>query len=113
MTVTILRNLTALEQTNPQFGNRMTTYIVFVSQLVRNTDDVAMLVSEGIIGHYFETEEEVSNTLTSLGQCLIFDFAGNYYLKDICQNLEAYYKSRMKWGKGWLHHASSAIRVWT
>jgi Plant protein of unknown function len=42
-------NLIAFEQTNASFEKDVTTYVVFMSQLMATEDDVALLGREGIV----------------------------------------------------------------
>lgn len=102
VTVIIFKNLIVLEQTNPQFGNDVMAYVVFISQLVTNVQDVSLLVSKGIIGHQSGSNEEVLKIILDASESIVFNFDGEYYLRNIHQTLEEYYESRIKfWGR-WL-----------
>jgi hypothetical protein len=101
-TETLFRNLIAFEQTCPQFGDDFTAYIVFLSQLISMPEDVALLARREIIVHHLDSDEIVSDLLTMLSKDVVFDFNGQYYLKSLCQMMEAYYQSRLNRWMAWL-----------
>lgn len=101
-TGTLFRNLIAFEQTCPQFGDDFIAYIVFLSQLASMPEDVTLLACRGIVVHHLEADEMVSDLLTMLSKDVVFDFNGNYYLKALCQTLEAHYQSRLNRWMAWL-----------
>lgn len=112
-TASIFKNLIALEQTNPNFGNDIRTYIIFISQLVTDVKDLALFVRKGIIGNPFGNDQEVLDMLKELNDSVEFDFNDSYYLKRIHHDLEENYQSQMKWWKGGrLQHITSAIHNW-
>ncbi|CAO2036748.1 unnamed protein product [Urochloa humidicola] len=108
-TGSLFRNLIAFEQTCPQFGDDFTAYIVFLSQLVSMPEDVTLLVQRQIIVHHLDSDERVSDLFTLLSKDVVFDFNGNYYLKFLCQVMEAHYQSRInRWMAWlWLNHFSN------
>jgi len=99
---TLFRNLIAFEQTCPQFGDDFTAYIVFLSQLISMPEDVTLLAQREIIVHHLESDERVSDLFTLLSKDVVFDFNGNYYLKSLCQTMEAHYQSRINRWMAWL-----------
>lgn len=101
-TETLFRNLIAFEQTCPQFGDDFTAYIVFLSQLISMPEDVTLLARRGIIVHHLDSDEIVSDLFTMLSKDVVFDFNGQYYLKSLCQMMEAYYQSRLNRWMAWL-----------
>ncbi|CAO2043971.1 unnamed protein product [Urochloa humidicola] len=101
-TGTLFRNLIAFEQTCPQFGDDFTAYIVFLSQLVSMPEDVTLLAQREIIVHHLDSDESVSDLFTMLSKDVVFDFNGNYYLKFLCQAMEAHYQSRINRWMAWL-----------
>jgi hypothetical protein len=108
-TGSLFRNLIAFEQTCPQFGDDFTAYIVFLSQLVSMPEDVTLLIKREIIVHHLDNDEMVSDLFTMLSKDVVFDFNGQYYLKSLCQMMEAYYQSRLnRWIAWlWLNHFSN------
>ncbi|OAY65025.1 UPF0481 protein [Ananas comosus] len=103
-TSSLFRNFVALEQTCPQFGNDVTAYIVFMSQLTNMPDDVMLLAQRGIIVHELRSDEEVSTLFTKLSKDVVFDFNGKHYLKSVWQMMEAHYQSRLNRWIAWLRH---------
>jgi hypothetical protein len=108
-TESLFKNLVAFEQTDPQFGNDITAYIVFMSQFVTTPDDVTLLTERGIIMHMLDSDEEVSALFTRLTKQVFFDSYDDYYLKSLCHMLEAHYQSRLnRWiALLWRNHFSN------
>lgn len=75
-TVSLFRNLVALEQMCPRYGNHFTAYVIFMSQIMCMPSDVAFLVKKGIIGHSLNSDEIVSNQFANLTRSVVFDFSG-------------------------------------
>ncbi|PUZ51272.1 hypothetical protein GQ55_6G169600 [Panicum hallii var. hallii] len=101
----LLRNLMALEQSNPAAaGSRVTAYCVFVSQLACTPRDVEFLSKRGIISHGLGGHGEVAERLAWLCRGVAFgadDPAGNYlYVK--WQALEGRFQSRPRRWAAWL-----------
>jgi len=103
-TNSFFKNIIALEQTCPQYGNYFTSYCVFLSQIVAKPDDVALLAKRGILVHHMRSDEEVSALLTKLGKNVDFDINGSHYLKSVCQRMEEHYQSRINRWMAWLWH---------
>lgn len=108
-TEALFKNLIALEQTNPRYGNDLTAYISFMSQLVSTPDDAALLVNKGIIVHMMDSDEELSSLFTRLIKQVVINAETNYYLKSLCHALENHYQSRLnRWMAWlWLNHFSN------
>lgn len=100
----LFRNLIALEQTCPEYGNDFTAYIIFLSQLVCTKADVEVLVNRDMICHTLNGDEVVSTFFPDLSTNVIFDFNSDYYLKEMCGEMEAYYQSRQHRWMAWLWH---------
>jgi hypothetical protein len=98
----LFRNLIAFEQTCPQFGDDFTAYSIFMSQLISMPEDVTLLAKKGILVHHLDSDETVSDLFTMLSQDVVFDFNGNYYLKSLCQTMEAHYQNRLNRWIAWL-----------
>ncbi|KAM3390695.1 hypothetical protein ACQJBY_012352 [Aegilops geniculata] len=98
----LFKNLLALEQTDPRFGNDFSAYVTFMSQVIATTDDVTMFVEKGIILHMLDSDDEVSALFTRITKQVSFRFYGKYYLKYLCQMLEAHYQSRVNRWIAWL-----------
>jgi hypothetical protein len=96
--------LVAFEQTCSKFGNDLTAYIAFISQLVSTPRDVALLARKGIIMHHMRTDEEVSSLFSKLGKNVNFDQNRAHYLKSVCLMMEGYYQNRINRWMAWLWH---------
>ncbi|VAH53253.1 unnamed protein product [Triticum turgidum subsp. durum] len=98
----LFKNLIALEQTEPKFGNDFSAYVTFMSQVIATTDDATMFVKSGIIVHMMDSDEEVSALFTRITKQVVFRFDDRYYLKYLCQILEVHYQSRINRWIAWL-----------
>jgi len=101
----LLRNLMALEQSNPAAaGSRVTAYCVLVSQLACTARDVELLSRRGVISHGLGGHGEVAERLAGLCRGVAFgpdDPAGNY-LHATWQALEGGFRSRPRRWAAWL-----------
>uniref|UniRef100_A0A0D9WAB4 Uncharacterized protein n=1 Tax=Leersia perrieri TaxID=77586 RepID=A0A0D9WAB4_9ORYZ len=116
-TESLLRNLIAREQTDLRFGNDITAYICFMSQLISTPEDVSLLSQKGIIVHVMDSDDEVSALFTWLIKQVTINADGDYYLKSLCHQLEVHYQSRLnRWIAWlWLNHFSNpwlGMAVW-
>jgi hypothetical protein len=100
----LFRNMIAFEQSCPQYGNCITAYVIFMSQLSSRPDDVTLLSRHGIIVHHLHSDKVVSAQFTRLTKGVVFDFTGDFYLKPICCRMEMYCQSRLHRWIAWLRH---------
>jgi len=102
----LFKNLLSLEQIDRRFGNDISAYVTFMSQVLATPADATLLVQRGIIVHMLDSDDEVSELFTRLTKQVTFRFDWNYYLKSLCQVLEAHYQSRLnRWiALLWLNH---------
>lgn len=108
-TESLFKNLIAFEQTDPRFGDDVTAYVAFMSHLLTSSDDATLLVQKGIIVHMLDNDDDISALFTRLTKQITFDSENNYYLKPLCQLLEAHYQSKVnRWVAWlWLNHFSN------
>jgi hypothetical protein len=108
-TEALFKNFIALEQTDPRYGNDLTAYVWFMSQLVTTPDDAALLVNKGIILHMMESDEELSSLFIRLIKQVVIKAETNSYLNSLCRTLEIHYKNRLnRWMAWlWLNHFSN------
>uniref|UniRef100_A0A0E0MXB6 Uncharacterized protein n=1 Tax=Oryza rufipogon TaxID=4529 RepID=A0A0E0MXB6_ORYRU len=85
----LFRNIVAVEQSCPQFGNYFTAYLLSLPK------DVTILAKRGIIVHQMHSDDEVSVLFTKLGKNVDFDVNGKYYLRHLCHVMEEHYQSRL------------------
>lgn len=101
----LLRNLMALEQSNPaEAGSHVTAYCVFLSQLAGTVRDVDLLSRRGIIAHGLGSHDEVAACLADLCKGVAFggDDPGGNYLRATWQGLEESFRSRPRRWAAWL-----------
>uniref|UniRef100_A0A0D3GZD9 Uncharacterized protein n=1 Tax=Oryza barthii TaxID=65489 RepID=A0A0D3GZD9_9ORYZ len=93
----LLRNLMALEQSNPSAaGSHVTAYCVFMSQLACTARDVELLSRRGVIVHGLGNNGEVAGRFADLCKGAVFDVddADQNYLRPVCQVLDRRFRSR-------------------
>ena len=101
----LLRNLMALEQSNPaEAGSHVTAYCVFLSQMAGTVRDVELLSRRGIIAHGLGSHDEVAACLAGLCKGVAFggDDPGGNYLRATWQGLEESFRSRPRRWAAWL-----------
>uniref|UniRef100_A0A0E0LU48 Uncharacterized protein n=1 Tax=Oryza punctata TaxID=4537 RepID=A0A0E0LU48_ORYPU len=101
----LLRNLIALEQSNPSAaGSHVTAYCVFMSQLASTPMDVELLSRRGVIVHGLGNNGEVAKHLADLCKGAVFnvDDADQNYLRPVCQVLDRRFQSRPRRWMAWL-----------
>ncbi|WVZ95188.1 hypothetical protein U9M48_040985 [Paspalum notatum var. saurae] len=103
-TGSLFRNMISFEQTNPQFANCVTAYVMFMSQLLSRPDDVTLLSRRGIIVHFLHSDKVVSALFTRLTKGVVFDYMGSFYLRSVCWRMEMFYQNRINRWIAWLRH---------
>ncbi|EAZ42462.1 hypothetical protein OsJ_27033 [Oryza sativa Japonica Group] len=101
----LLRNLIALEQSNPSgAGSHVTAYCVFMSQLASTPMDVELLSRRGVIVHGLGNNGEVAKRFADLCKGTVFDVddADQNYLRPVCQVLDRRFQSRPRRWMAWL-----------
>lgn len=101
----LLRNLMALEQSNPEeVGSHVTAYCVFLSQLAGTVQDVELLSRRGIIAHGLGSHNEVATSLANLCKGIAFggDDPDSNYLRATWEGLEESFRSRPRRWAAWL-----------
>ncbi|CAL4998346.1 unnamed protein product [Urochloa decumbens] len=98
----LLRNLTALEQSNPAAaGSHVTAYCVFVSQMACTARDVELLSRRGVIAHGMGSHGEVAELFADLCKGVVFGADGNY-LHATWLAVEGRFRSRPRRWAAWL-----------
>jgi hypothetical protein len=75
-TESLFKNLIAFEQVDPRFGNDITAYIVFMSQLVSTPEDAVLLAQKRIIVHMLDSDDDIPSLFTRLTKQVSF---GSHY----------------------------------
>jgi hypothetical protein len=101
-TESLFRNLIALEQTDSQFGNDVSTFISFMSHLVMTPDDATLLAKRGIVVHMLDSDEEVSALFVRLTKDVTLDITRDNYMTSLFRTLENHYHNRLNRWIAWL-----------
>ncbi|XP_010028193.2 UPF0481 protein At3g47200 [Eucalyptus grandis] len=91
-------NLIAFEQCNFDCGNHITSYVIFMDNLINSAEDVGHLHSCGIIEHWLGSNADVANLFNRLCQEVAFDIKDSY-LCGLSKEVNEYYSNR--WN-GWI-----------
>ncbi|CAL4983172.1 unnamed protein product [Urochloa decumbens] len=105
----ILRNVLAYEQRyhdETTTGGHVTAYVMFMSQLLAEPEDVALLARRGIMGHLLGSDAEVCALFRGLADGLAFDPDGGHYLNSVGVALRSHCRQRRHRWRAWgrRHH---------
>lgn len=104
----ILRNVLAYEQryATDGAGYYVTAYVTFMSQLLGEPEDVALLSRRGIMGHLLGTNAEVCKLFQGLVQGLAFRPDDGHYLNSVGVSLQNHCRHRRHQWRAWgrRHH---------
>ncbi|XP_040985924.1 UPF0481 protein At3g47200-like [Juglans microcarpa x Juglans regia] len=93
VTKSLLLNLVAFEQRHPNCGNYITSYAVFMDNLINSQQDVAYLHYHGIIEHWLGNDAEVADLFNHLCQEVAFD-CRNSYLSSLSEGLNKHFNHK-------------------
>ncbi|XP_010426561.1 PREDICTED: UPF0481 protein At3g47200-like [Camelina sativa] len=99
-TKSLFLNLIAFEQNHIDSSNDITSYIVFMDNLIDSPEDVSHLRSCGIIEHWLESDTEVADLFNRIGQDTIFDISDSH-LFDLSVAAKRYYLQHNKYYRKW------------
>uniref|UniRef100_A0A7N2LZM2 Uncharacterized protein n=1 Tax=Quercus lobata TaxID=97700 RepID=A0A7N2LZM2_QUELO len=85
-TKSLFLNLIAFEQCHLDCGNGITSYVVFMDNLINSHQDVAHLHYHGIIEHWLGSDAEVADLFNRLCQEVVFDI-NNSYLSQLSEDV--------------------------
>ncbi|KDP31987.1 hypothetical protein JCGZ_12448 [Jatropha curcas] len=102
-TRSLFLNLIAFEQCHLDCSNDITSYIVFMDNLINSPQDVAYLHYCGIIEHWLGSDAEVADLFNRLCQEVVFDI-NNSYLSRLSQDVNQYYNHRWNTWRASLKH---------
>ncbi|KAK4799597.1 hypothetical protein SAY86_024962 [Trapa natans] len=77
-TRSLFLNLIAFEQSHFDCSNEITSYVVFMDNLINSPEDVAHLHYYGIIEHWLGSDGEVADLFNRLCQEVVFDINDSY-----------------------------------
>uniref|UniRef100_A0A0E0H2W6 Uncharacterized protein n=1 Tax=Oryza nivara TaxID=4536 RepID=A0A0E0H2W6_ORYNI len=93
-TKSLFLNLIAFEQCHMDIatpgGNNITSYAIFMDNLINSADDVKYLHDRGIIEHWLGSDAEVADLFNRLCQEVVFDI-NDSYLSGLSDQVNRYY----------------------
>ncbi|KAB1214776.1 hypothetical protein CJ030_MR5G017519 [Morella rubra] len=102
-TKSLFLNLIALEQSHIDCGNEITSYVVFMDNLINSHQDVGYLHYCGILEHWLGNDAEVADLFNRLCQEVVFDI-NDSYLSNLSEDVNRYYNHRWNTWRASLKH---------
>nr|GLL26438.1 UPF0481 protein At3g47200-like [Ipomoea trifida] len=102
-TKSLFLNLIAFEQCHLDCSNDITSYIIFMDNLINSPADVSYLHYFGIIEHWLGSDAEVAELFNRLCQEVVFDI-NDSYLSRLSEQINRYYDHRWNAWRAALKH---------
>ncbi|XP_027076757.1 UPF0481 protein At3g47200-like [Coffea arabica] len=102
-TKSLFLNLIAFEQCHLDSTNYITSYVVFMDNLINSPEDVSVLHYDGIIEHWLGSDAEVADLFNRLCQEVVFDI-NDSYLSPLSQQVNRYCEHRWNTWRATLSH---------
>lgn len=102
-TKSLFLNLIAFEQCHLDCTNDITSYIIFMDNLIDSAEDVSYLHYCGIIEHWLGSDAEVAELFNRLCQEVVFDM-NDSYLSRLSEQVNKYYDHRWNAWRASLKH---------
>ncbi|XP_065873128.1 UPF0481 protein At3g47200-like [Euphorbia lathyris] len=102
-TKSLFLNLIAFEQCHLDTTSDITSYVIFMDNLINSPQDVAYLHYHGIIEHWLGSDGEVADLFNRLCQEVVFDI-NNSYLSTLSQDVNKYYNHKWNTWRASLKH---------
>lgn len=102
-TKSLFLNLIALEQCHLDCTNDITSYVIFMDNLINSPEDVAHLHYYGIIEHWLGSDAEVADLFNRLCQEVVFDI-NDSYLSPLSEEVNRYCDHRWNGWRASLKH---------
>lgn len=102
-TKSLFLNLIAFEQCHLDSSNEITSYVIFMDNLINSPEDVGYLHYCGIIEHWLGSDGEVADLFNRLCQEVVFD-SNNSYLSRLSEEVNRYHDHRWNAWKASLKH---------
>ena len=102
-TKSLFQNLISFEQCHLDCSNDITSYVVFMDNLINSHQDVGYLHYCGIIEHWLGSDAEVADLFNRLCQEVVFDI-NNSYLSRLSEDVNRYYNHRWNTWRASLKH---------
>ncbi|XP_052197943.1 UPF0481 protein At3g47200 [Diospyros lotus] len=101
-TKSLFLNLIAFEQCHLDCCNEITSYVIFMDNLINSAADVAYLHYQGIIEHWLGSDGEVADLFNHLCEEVVFDI--DSYLSPLSEQVNRYYNHRWNAWRASLKH---------
>ncbi|KAK2657535.1 hypothetical protein Ddye_010587 [Dipteronia dyeriana] len=92
-TKSLFLNLIAFEQSHLDCSNDITSYVIFMDNLINSPEDVGYLHKHGIIEHWLGSDADVADLFNRLCQEVVFDI-NDSYLSRLSEDVNRYYNHR-------------------
>ncbi|KAI4327417.1 hypothetical protein L6164_019882 [Bauhinia variegata] len=102
-TKSLFLNLIAFEQCHIDCTNDITSYVIFMDNMINSPADVGYLHYCGIIEHWLGSDAEVADLFNRLCQEVVFDI-NNSYLSPLSESVNRYYNHRWNTWRASLKH---------
>lgn len=102
-TKSLFLNLIALEQCHVDCSNDITSYVIFMDNLINSPEDVGHLHYCGIIEHWLGSDAEVADLFNRLCQEVVFDI-NDSFLSPLSEEVNQYYNHRWNAWRASLKH---------
>uniref|UniRef100_A0A1D1Z563 UPF0481 protein At3g47200 n=1 Tax=Anthurium amnicola TaxID=1678845 RepID=A0A1D1Z563_9ARAE len=102
-TKSLFLNLIAFEQCHMDATNDVTSYVVFMDNLINSGDDVSYLHYRGIVEHWLGSDDEVADLFNRLCEEVVFDI-NDSYLSGLSEQVNRYYDNRWNSWRASLKH---------
>lgn len=102
-TKSLLLNLIAFEQCHLDSSNDITSYVIFMDNLINGAEDVGYLHYHGIIEHWLGSDEEVADLFNQLCREVVFDI-NDSSLSQLSEQVNRYYNHRWNTWRASLKH---------
>ncbi|MBA0803168.1 hypothetical protein Gohar_013412 [Gossypium harknessii] len=102
-TKSLFLNLIAFEQCRIDCSNDITSYVIFMDNLINSHEDVAYLHYFGIIEHWLGSDAEVADLFNRLCQEVVFDI-NDSYLSQLSEDVNRYYNHKWNAWRAALKH---------
>ncbi|XP_057500640.1 UPF0481 protein At3g47200-like [Actinidia eriantha] len=102
-TKSLFLNLISFEQCHLDSSNDITSYVIFMDNLINSPADVAYLHQQGIIEHWLGSDAEVAELFNRLCEEVVFDF-NDSYLSRLSEQVNQYCNYRWNAWRASLKH---------
>ncbi|KAK3412035.1 hypothetical protein EUGRSUZ_I00792 [Eucalyptus grandis] len=102
-TRSLFLNLMAFEQSHIDCSNDITSYVIFMDNLINSAEDVGYLHKCGIIEHWLGSNAEVADLFNRLCKEVVFDINSSY-LSILSEEVNRHYKRRWNAWRASLKH---------